>query len=93
VELIGPTARLSLDDEGRVYAVEPETEESDGRITVVGHIDDDRRCPSARLGEWCALAAQWREQVADGRAEHALRAVEYHAAIGGRWSGGWLGSG
>jgi hypothetical protein len=88
VELIGPTARLALDDEGRVYAVEPETEQSDGRVTSLGHVDDDRRCPSGRLGEWAALAARWREEVADGRAERAMRAAEYHAAVAGRWSGG-----
>jgi hypothetical protein len=92
-QLIGPTARLSLDDEGRVYAVEPETEESGGRIAVVGHVDDDRRCPSDRLGEWAALASRWREEVAEGRAERALRAAEYQAAIAGRWSEGWLGRG
>lgn len=85
-------ARLALDDDGRVYLVEPESEERGGRIAMLGHISNDRRCPSDWLDEWAELAARWREELAESRAERALRAAEYEASIAGGWNGG-LGGG
>ena len=74
VEPACQAVRLTLDDEGRVYLVEPETEGTGGRIVFLGPIASDWRCPPGRLGEWAELASRWREEVADGRAERALRA-------------------
>jgi hypothetical protein len=67
--------RLTIDDDGRVYLVETETEAADGRVTVVGFVDDDDRCPEG-MAAWAALGVRWREELEDSRAERALWRAE-----------------
>jgi hypothetical protein len=68
--------RLTIDDDGRVYLVEPEADGADGRVTVVGFVDDDDRCPEGMAAAWAALGARWREELEDSRAERSLRRAE-----------------
>lgn len=69
---------LTLDDDGRVIAMD-----SEGETTDLGHVSDDWNCPPELLDEWAVLYARWTEECDEGRAELQMLKAEYYQSIGG----------